>query len=95
MASSGHAGSSISKVEPSGSSSTTTISALFQREFRDSPLIDEIVDGLKVGQENLDVLVWAIDSGLAMDEVLEVLEALDINSRRIEFLLDSRLAHAG
>ena len=67
---------------------------LLLREFRDSPLISEIVARLKVGQENLNVLVWAIDNGIAMDEVLEVLEALDINSRRIEFLLDSRLAHA-
>ena len=67
---------------------------LLDREFRDSPLINEIIGRLKVGQENLNVLVWAIETGLAMDEVFEVLEALDINSRRIEFLLDSRLAHA-
>ena len=69
--------------------------ALLQREFRDSPLISEIVARLIVGQENLGVVVWAIDHGLPMDEVLKVLEALDINSRRIEFQLDSRLAHAG
>jgi hypothetical protein len=68
--------------------------ALLQREFRDSPLLNEIIARLIVGQENLGVVVWAIDNGLAMDEVLKVLEALDINSRRIEFLLDSRLAHA-
>src|SRR5436305_11019409 len=33
---------------------------LFTREFRDSPLINEIVARLKAGQENLNVLVWAI-----------------------------------
>ena len=68
---------------------------LLKRDFRDSPLINEIVVRLKAGQENLNVLVWAIDNGLPMEHVLEILEALDINSRRIEFLLDSRLAQAG
>ena len=68
---------------------------LLQSEFRDSRLIDEILARLKAGQENLNVLFWALDCGLPMEEVLEILEALDINSRRIEFLLDSRLAHAG
>jgi hypothetical protein len=67
---------------------------LLLREFRESPLINEIVARLKAGQENLNVLVWALDNGLSMNEVLEVLEALDINSRRIEFMLDSRLAHS-
>jgi hypothetical protein len=68
---------------------------LLQREFRDSPLINDIVQRLKAGQENLNILVWALDTGAAMEQVLEILEALDINSRRIEFMLDSRLAHAG
>jgi hypothetical protein len=68
---------------------------LLQREFRDCPLINEIVARLKAGQENLNVLVWAIEAGLPRTEVLEILEAFDINSRRIEFQLDSRLAHAG
>jgi len=68
---------------------------LLQREFRDSKLIDEILSLLKQGQENLNVLNWAIDKRLPIEEVLEILEALDINSRRIEFLLDSRLSQAG
>src|SRR4051794_31540231 len=67
---------------------------LLQNEFRDSQLIDEILARLKAGKENLDVLVWALDNGVRMQEVLEILEALDINSRRIEFLLDSRLSQA-
>jgi hypothetical protein len=65
---------------------------LLIREFRDSPLIGAIVNRLKDGEENLEVLVWAIDERLPMDQVLEILEALDINSRRIEFMLDERLA---
>lgn len=68
---------------------------LLQRAFQDSPLIDEILRQLKVGKENLDILNWAIDHELAMEEVLEILEALDINSRRIECLLAIRLSHAG
>jgi hypothetical protein len=67
---------------------------LLQREFCDSPVINEIVNRLKAGEENLEVLVWALDERLPMDQVLEILEALDINSRRIEFTLDARLAQA-
>jgi hypothetical protein len=67
---------------------------LLIREFRDSRLIDEIVARLIAGQENLNVLVWALDRKLPMDEVLHILEALDINSRRLEFMLDSRLSQA-
>ena len=67
---------------------------LLQREFRDSALINDILERLKSGDENLDVLNWAIDSDLHMEEVLEILETLDINSRRIEFHLDRRLSQA-
>jgi len=67
---------------------------LLQHTFRDSLLIDEILRQLKAGRENLDILNWALDNepSMSMDEVLEILEALDINSRRIECLLISRLS---
>jgi hypothetical protein len=68
---------------------------LLQRSFQESSLIDEILRQLKAGKENLDIVNWALDCGEPMDEVMEILEALDINSRRIEFLLASRLSHAG
>jgi len=67
---------------------------LLQHAFRDSPLIDEILRRLKAGEENLDILNWAIDNKLPMEEVLQILESLDINSRRIECLLDLRLSKA-
>ena len=67
---------------------------LLQKEFRDSALIDDILALLKGGQENLNVLFWALDRGLPMNDVLEILLALDINSRRIEFFLDSQLSRA-
>jgi hypothetical protein len=68
---------------------------LLQREFCDSPLIDDILAMLKNGQENLNVLNWAIDADAPMDEVLEILETLDINSRRIECQFGTRLSQAG
>jgi len=66
---------------------------LLLTQFRDSQLIDVILRRLKAGQENLDILVWALDNHLAMEEVLKILEALNINSRRIEYQLDSQLCH--
>jgi hypothetical protein len=68
---------------------------LLERAFRDSEVIDEILGRLKVGKENLDILCWALDARLPMDEVLKILESLDINSRRIECLVEMRLAQAG
>ncbi|MFO0950839.1 MAG: hypothetical protein U0835_06720 [Isosphaeraceae bacterium] len=59
---------------------------LLQRRFQDSPILDDILDQLKVGLENLNVLNWALDNRLNMEDVLEILETLDINSRRIECL---------
>jgi len=67
---------------------------LLQEAFRDSELIDDILELLKAGRENLDVLNWAIDNHVPMEEVLEILEALDINSRRIECQFVSRLSHS-
>ena len=65
---------------------------LLDRSFQDSDLIDPIMRCLKSGQENLDIINWAIDAGLDMEEVFLILEVLDMNSRRIECLLESRLA---
>jgi hypothetical protein len=67
---------------------------LLQRSFQGSHLIAEILRRLKSGQENLDILNWAIDDNLDMVEVMGILEALDINSRRIECQLESRLLHS-
>jgi hypothetical protein len=67
---------------------------LLNDEYQGSKLVEEIVDRLKAGQENLHILVWAIDKEIPTDEVVRVLEALNINSRRLEFLLDWRLSRA-
>ena len=66
---------------------------LLIRSFEDSRLINEITWRLKAGHENLDILNWAIDSNQKMEEVFEILEVLDMNSRRIECLLEARLAY--
>jgi len=57
---------------------------LLQRAFQDSGiLLDRILDRLKSGQENLDVILWAQDWQLPIEDVIGILEALDINSRRL------------
>jgi hypothetical protein len=62
---------------------------LLQRKFQDCPLLlDRILDRLKSGQENLDIILWAIDWGIPFEPVCEILEALDINSRRLAHRLD-------
>src|ERR1044072_4068519 len=56
---------------------------LLQREFHDrKPLLDDILDRLKSGKENLDVLDWACSCHVPLDPVIEILPALDVNSRR-------------
>ena len=57
---------------------------LLQRKFHDNTLLlDRILDRLKAGQENLDVICWAHRWGISTAPVLQILEALDINSRRL------------
>jgi len=62
---------------------------LLQREFRENTLLlDRILDRLKAGQENLDIIMWAAAWGLPCETVLQILEALDINSRRLAYRFD-------
>ena len=57
---------------------------LLQRRFQEKALLlDRILDRLKAGQENLHIILWAQDFRIPLDYVLEILEALDINSRRL------------
>ena len=66
---------------------------LLRRSFQDCRLITTIVCRLKAGHENLDIINWAIDDNEDMEEVFLILEVLDMNSRRIECLLEARLSH--
>src|SRR5438270_2125904 len=62
---------------------------LLTRRFEDQELLlDRILDRLKTGQENLQIILWAIDWHLPMQLVLDILTALDINSRRLSHRFD-------
>jgi hypothetical protein len=64
---------------------------LLQREFKDQQvLLDEILERLKAGQENLDIVCWAIATHRPCEIVLKILHALDINSRRLAYQFESR-----
>jgi hypothetical protein len=57
---------------------------LLQREFREQELLlDRILDRVKAGHENLDLILWAQTWALPMEQVFHILERLDINSRRL------------
>ena len=62
---------------------------LLKRRFQDYPLLlDRILDRLKTGQENLDIIMWALDWGISLKDVRDILGALDINSRRLAHRFD-------
>jgi hypothetical protein len=63
---------------------------LLQRHFQDNTLLlDRILDRIKAGQENLDIICWAHDWNISVGPVLQILEALDINSRRLAHRFDA------
>lgn len=62
---------------------------LLQRAFQDQKeLLDHILGRLKDGQENLDIIIWASRNRISLDPVIQILEALDINSRRLVHRFD-------
>jgi hypothetical protein len=62
---------------------------LLQSEFQEqAQLLDTILNQLKAGKENLDVLGWACDCHIPLDPVIEILEALDVNSSRLVHRFD-------
>jgi hypothetical protein len=62
---------------------------LLNYELLDEPLLlDRILDRLIVGMENLEIILWAREWNLPMDRVIRILEALDINSRRLDSIID-------
>jgi hypothetical protein len=64
---------------------------LLQRAFvEEKELLNSIVDRLKCGQENLDIIIWAISSGQSLRNVLHILEVLDMNGRRLVCRFESR-----
>ena len=53
-----------------------------------SVLLDRVLDRLKAGQDNLDIIRWAVDWGIPTAPLVEILEALDINGRRLAHRFD-------
>src|SRR5947209_8137879 len=51
---------------------------LLKHRFHDKAvLLDRILDRLKSGQENLDIIQWALDWGIPSKDVREILSVLD------------------
>lgn len=62
-----------------------------QRQFQNHTLLlDRIIDRLRIGKENLDILLWAIDWKINMDDVFAILDALDVNGKRLIRLFDPK-----
>lgn len=60
---------------------------LLQRDFHlNVSLVACIVQRIKAGGENLDILQWVLDHHEDLDDALEILRLLDINARRLSFL---------
>ncbi len=63
---------------------------LLHRAFTDrQELLDQVVDLLKDGRENLGVIAWAKKNHVCVATVIDILEALDINSRRLVHQFDA------
>jgi hypothetical protein len=67
---------------------------LLRRAFQASPLIDPIIEHLKDGRENLDIIQWALRNKIPMSEVHDILVTLDVNSGRLECSFDPWRARA-
>jgi hypothetical protein len=63
---------------------------LLTRRFQDqNPLLNHIVERLKIGQENLHIILWGLETKQSMDDIRAILEALDINGARIGYRFDA------
>lgn len=57
-------------------------------ELLESCLAETILEHFRWGEENLHVILWAMESSQPMDEVRSILTALDVNSSRIPCQFD-------
>ena len=48
----------------------------------DEYLLEQILEKLELGKENLTIINWAVDLGADVDEVVEILGKLDLNRSR-------------
>lgn len=62
---------------------------LLEREFHEQKeLLHSILEQLKSGNENLLVLLWAVKANIPTEPVRQILDALDVNSRRLVHRFD-------
>ncbi len=57
---------------------------------KDRELLHQIVELLKNGKENLDVICWAFDCKICDEQVMNILSSLNINSRRLRHKFEIR-----
>lgn len=59
---------------------------LLQQKFQDQEaLLDMILQRLKACQENLHIFLWAHELNLPIEPIIAILEAIDINSKRLSY----------
>lgn len=63
---------------------------LQQLTTHNDELFNPIVEKLKAGQENLNILCWAGSCGQPVERVHQILETLDVNGRRLRHRFDDR-----
>lgn len=57
---------------------------LLESQFQDQlDILLPILERLKCGEENLNIIDWAVANNIPIQTVINILEALDINSRRL------------
>ena len=62
---------------------------LMQKDFQDKALLlDRIIDRIIAGQENLHILCWAHDWHIPICDVFQILDSLNINSKRLSHRFD-------
>lgn len=61
----------------------TEFGLLLSEFMEDEQLLDRILERMKDGKENLDVIRWAQDWGISTDRVIRILERLNVNSSRL------------
>ncbi len=62
---------------------------LLKRAFpEDRLLLDRIVEQLRGGRENLEIIIWAFEWGMPIARVRAILECININARRLAPFID-------
>lgn len=56
---------------------------LRQRWLADLELVEDVMAQVATGAASLQVLLWAVDTGRPLDDVVTVLRTLDLNRRRV------------